>query len=150
MDIGSKLKELRIKKGITQKVIADYLGIKVNSYSQYENNVRKPNIDMLNSIVKFYNVSGIGFFLDSPAADEFDYLKGLLDVYYSYITDIHDIYDDLKIYEVSNKNDEYDMDYDVLMHNLRELYYKIDEINTLIDEESDLKDISKLINEYFK
>ena len=32
-----KLKELRIDSGKTQKEIADYLNVKQNTYSQYEN-----------------------------------------------------------------------------------------------------------------
>lgn len=55
--IGKRLKELRTKTGITQKVIADYLNIRVNSYSQYENDVRQPDYNTLQRIAEYYNVS---------------------------------------------------------------------------------------------
>ena len=62
-----RLKELRTKKGNTQKEIADYLGITAAAYSLYERGSREPNMTMLNKIAKYYNVSPsylLGF--DSP------------------------------------------------------------------------------------
>ncbi|PAT01058.1 hypothetical protein CI105_08575 [Candidatus Izimaplasma bacterium ZiA1] len=55
--IGSKLKELRSSSGITQKVIANHLNIRVNSYSQYENDIRQPDYDTLRKITEFYEVT---------------------------------------------------------------------------------------------
>ena len=52
-----KLKELREDSDIKQKDIAEYLHIKQNTYSQYENGQRQLPIDMLIMLAKYYNVS---------------------------------------------------------------------------------------------
>lgn len=52
-----KLKELRIDSGKTQKEIADYLNVKQNTYSQYENGKRQVPIDALIRLAEFYDVS---------------------------------------------------------------------------------------------
>ncbi len=57
MDIGNKLKELRKLKKATQTEVADYLGIKQNTYSQYENDVRQPDIDTVAKLAMFFEVS---------------------------------------------------------------------------------------------
>ena len=61
-----RLKELRLNRGLSQKEIADYLGITVASYSLYERGNREPNISILKRIADFYTVS-------------VDYLMGLHD-----------------------------------------------------------------------
>lgn len=52
-----RLKDLREDLDITQKVIADYLHIKQNTYSQYENGQRQIPIDMLIVLAKYYKTS---------------------------------------------------------------------------------------------
>ena len=52
-----RIKDLREDNDITQKEIADYLHIKQNTYSQYENGKRQLPIDMLIALAKFYNTS---------------------------------------------------------------------------------------------
>lgn len=52
-----RLKEIREDSDIKQKEIADYLHIKQNTYSQYENGQRQIPIDALIQIAKFYNTS---------------------------------------------------------------------------------------------
>lgn len=52
-----RLKEIREDRDITQKAIADYLHIKQNTYSQYENGQRQLPIDVLINLAKYYNVS---------------------------------------------------------------------------------------------
>ena len=52
-----KLKELREENGITQSSVAQYLNIKQNTYSQYENEKRQLPIDVLIKLSKFYKVS---------------------------------------------------------------------------------------------
>lgn len=52
-----KLKDLREDADITQKTIADFLHIKQNTYSQYENEHRQIPIPLLIKLAKFYNVS---------------------------------------------------------------------------------------------
>lgn len=52
-----KLRELREENEFTQTQIAEYLKIKQNTYSQYENEKRQLPIDVLIKLAKFYNVS---------------------------------------------------------------------------------------------
>lgn len=52
-----RLKDLREDNDLTQKTIADYLHIKQNTYSQYENGQRQIPLEMLISLAKFYGTS---------------------------------------------------------------------------------------------
>ena len=52
-----RLKELREEADLQQRVLADYLNIRQNTYSQYENGQRQIPIDALIKLAKFYNVS---------------------------------------------------------------------------------------------
>ncbi len=52
-----RLKELRLAKGISQKEIAEYLGITVAAYSLYERGNREPNISILRKIAEYYSIS---------------------------------------------------------------------------------------------
>ena len=52
-----RLKELREDSDVKQKEIAEYLHIKQNTYSQYENGQRQLPIDILIKLSQFYNVS---------------------------------------------------------------------------------------------
>lgn len=50
MDIGQKIKELRKKQGMSQKDLADKLGITPVLISQYENGKRNPKLETLQKI----------------------------------------------------------------------------------------------------
>lgn len=52
-----RLKDLREDNDLKQKDIAEYLHIKQNTYSQYENGQRQLPIDILIKLAKYYNVS---------------------------------------------------------------------------------------------
>ncbi|MBQ2717560.1 MAG: helix-turn-helix transcriptional regulator [Clostridia bacterium] len=52
-----KLKELREENNLTQSQIAEFLNIKQNTYSQYENEKRQLPIDVLIKLSKLYNVT---------------------------------------------------------------------------------------------
>lgn len=52
-----RLKDLREDLDIKQKDIADYLNIRQNTYSQYENGQRQLPVDVLSKLADFYNVS---------------------------------------------------------------------------------------------
>ena len=56
-NIYMKLKELREENNFTQSQIAEYLNIKQNTYSQYENEKRQLPIDVLIKLSKFYKVT---------------------------------------------------------------------------------------------
>ena len=52
-----RIKDLREDNDITQKELAEYLHIKQNTYSQYENGQRQLPIDALIALAKFYKTS---------------------------------------------------------------------------------------------
>ena len=62
-----RLKDLREDADLKQKEIADYLHIKQNTYSQYENGQRQLPIEVLIKLAKYYKVST-------------DYILGLSDI----------------------------------------------------------------------
>lgn len=61
-----RLRDIREDNDITQKELADYLHIKQNTYSQYENGQRGLPIEMLIRISEFFQTST-------------DYILGLTD-----------------------------------------------------------------------
>ena len=52
-----RLKDLREDSDLKQKEIAEYLHIKQNTYSQYENGQRQLPIEILIKLAKYYNVT---------------------------------------------------------------------------------------------
>ena len=52
-----RLKSLREDTDTTQQTIAEYLKIKQNTYSQYENEQRQLPIDVLIKLAQYYKVS---------------------------------------------------------------------------------------------
>lgn len=55
--LGERLKQMRLNKGLTQSAIADSMNIKRSTYSLYESGKREPNIDTLQKIANFHNIS---------------------------------------------------------------------------------------------
>ena len=52
-----RLKDLREDSDTKQSALAEYLHIRQNTYSQYENGQRQLPIDVLIALAKYYNVS---------------------------------------------------------------------------------------------
>ena len=52
-----RIRSLREDMDLTQKEIADFLHIKQNTYSQYENGHRQVPIDVLIKLARYYNTS---------------------------------------------------------------------------------------------
>jgi len=57
MSIGSRLKEIRKSKGLTQKTVAEALDISKPVLSQYESDQRTPSVDRLLTLARFYRAS---------------------------------------------------------------------------------------------
>ena len=55
--IGRKIKELRRKRGISQKELANYLGISFQTISKWENDVAMPDVSLIPVIAYFFDVS---------------------------------------------------------------------------------------------
>ena len=56
-NIGSRIKEARKRRGISQKRLADYICKCPSAVSAYENNVQVPPTEVLISIAQLLNVS---------------------------------------------------------------------------------------------
>lgn len=57
MQIGKKLKELRITEKLTQQQLADELKISRVNYTRYENNSVRPDYETLIKIADYYDIS---------------------------------------------------------------------------------------------
>lgn len=53
----SRIKDLRLQKKLSQKEIANYLGISIAAYSQFERMDTLIPIELLNKLSNYYNVS---------------------------------------------------------------------------------------------
>ncbi len=68
MNMGQKLKELRMEKGVLQKDVAKAIGVTTSAYANYEQGLREPSNQILVSLCLYYGVSS-------------DYLLGIKDEY---------------------------------------------------------------------
>lgn len=57
MDIGERLKKLRIERNLTQYEIEELTGIKRSTIALYESGIRKPPVDKLIQLAFLYNVT---------------------------------------------------------------------------------------------
>ena len=55
--LGKRLKELRLEGKMTQKQIADRLGLAISAVSAYESGDRYPTYDTLITLARIYHVS---------------------------------------------------------------------------------------------
>lgn len=55
--MDTRIRELREDKDLTQKQVADMLGVAQTTYSQYELNKRPMPLDYLVALCKYYKVS---------------------------------------------------------------------------------------------
>jgi len=60
--IGSRIKDIRVMKGKTQKQISDLSGIGIPHISSIENNRRKPSVGTLSKLAKALNCSGLDLY----------------------------------------------------------------------------------------
>lgn len=67
--LGTKLKELRAQKGITQESMAKSLGVSAQAISKWEQNITSPDISLLVPIVDFFGVS-LDFLLRNESNSE--------------------------------------------------------------------------------
>ena len=66
VNMGKKLKNLRKQKRLTQKQVADRIGLAISAVSSYEAGTRYPSYDVLIKLARIYHVST-------------DYLLGMTD-----------------------------------------------------------------------
>ena len=66
VNMGEKLKSLRLQKNLTQKQVADRIGLAISAVSSYESGTRYPSYDVLVKLARIFHVST-------------DYLLGMTD-----------------------------------------------------------------------
>lgn len=66
VNMGEKLRSLRIEKNLTQKQVADRIGLAISAVSSYESGSRYPTYDTLIKLARIFHVST-------------DYLLGITD-----------------------------------------------------------------------
>ncbi len=144
MALGENLKLLRDLQDKTQKDVADAIGVKVNTYSQYENNVRKPNFDILRKLIEYFHVN-YDFLLnvneDVEVNEDMGIFNAFLDLYSESIRKAKKII--YKLEELSEGTPEYDHYIGILI-NLKSEYENSKEgLSNYID-------IDKIDNEFDK
>ena len=75
--MGEKLKTLRIEKKLTQKQVADRIGLAISAVSSYESGTRFPSYDTLVKLSRIFHVST-------------DYLLGMTDTRNIDVTGLND------------------------------------------------------------
>lgn len=75
MDFGNRLKELRLQAGLTQKQLADLIGVTKSVISFYERQERTPSPDVLKKLASVFHVS-TDFLLDIDKVKRLD-ISGL-------------------------------------------------------------------------
>ena len=55
--LSKRLRQLRIFSEKTQKQIADFLGITRQGYGSYENGITEPDIDTIQKLANYFNVT---------------------------------------------------------------------------------------------
>lgn len=69
-DIGSRLRDMRNKRGLTQKVLAERINKSVSAISGYESNMQTPPTDVLISISHVLHVP-LTYFVDISSEDSY-------------------------------------------------------------------------------
>jgi transcriptional regulator with XRE-family HTH domain len=54
---AERLKQLREENGYNQEYVAEYLGVKQQTYSRYENNVSEPDLNTIQKLITLFKVS---------------------------------------------------------------------------------------------
>ena len=72
--LGERIRVLRLKRGITQVQLADALNLKRSAIGNYERGIREPDLDTLEAMADFFDVS-MG---DILGRDEYDSLDDKL------------------------------------------------------------------------
>lgn len=77
VNMGNKLKSLRTEKKLTQKQVADMIGLAISAVSSYESGTRYPSYDVLVKLARIFHVST-------------DYLLGMTNKRNIDVTDLDD------------------------------------------------------------
>ena len=78
VEIGTRIRELRLQKGITQEQLATYIGISYQAVSKWENNVTSPDIQLLPQLAVYFGVK-IDEFFEMPNEVQMERIENMLD-----------------------------------------------------------------------
>lgn len=78
MNLGNKIKVLRLKAGMTQEMLANAFGVSYQTISKWENNVCAPDIEMLPRISIYFGIS-IDELFDLSAEERIRRIENMLD-----------------------------------------------------------------------
>ena len=79
MELGNKIKMLRLKAGLTQEKLADELNVSFQTVSKWENNVCAPDISMLPKLSVFFGVT-IDELFNLTSAQKISRIENMLDM----------------------------------------------------------------------
>ena len=115
MDIGNKIKELRILYGLTQQELADRLELSKGFISQLERNLTSPSVGTLLDIIQCLGTTPAEFFADDEPAqlvfknedyfekedDNINNIKKSLinEIKYNWNNKLDDLYETVKIFK---------------------------------------------------
>lgn len=73
-----RLKDLRLEKGVSQQIVADYLEITRQAYSNYENGNRAPDNETLLKLAEYFDVT-VGYLLgvENDRSIGVDHISGI-------------------------------------------------------------------------
>lgn len=86
LQLGNKIKQLRLQKGITQDTLAKALNISYQTVSKWENNVSMPDIQLLPEIAVYFGCSIDDLFNLSEQA-QFERIENMLEMFESLSTE---------------------------------------------------------------
>ena len=56
MELGNKIKTLRLRAGMTQEMLAEEMGVSFQTISKWENNICAPDVSMLPKLSVYFGV----------------------------------------------------------------------------------------------
>jgi len=121
--IGQRIKHLREKKELTQKQLADLVGITEASLSRYENDLREPKAEIVSRIAKALNTTTdflLGLHISEEYKKKYNISKQEIKQYKDFIEHAGAFFMDDEISED---------DKEALFRDISELFWKSKEIN---------------------
>ena len=107
MELGNKIKSLRLKAGLTQEKLADELNVSFQTISKWENNVCAPDITMLPKLSVFFGVT-IDELFDLTSSQKMKRIENMLDMehelpYNTFVETIDFLKEQLEVHEDKGK-----------------------------------------------
>lgn len=86
IELGNKIKQLRLRKGITQDTLAKVLNVSFQTISKWENNISMPDIQLLPELAVYFGCTIDDLFNLSEQA-QFERIENMLDMQSTLSTD---------------------------------------------------------------